>query len=252
MRVLFSPSEAKYRGGSSITFDRHSFIFNELFDKRLEIVELYNSYMLNASIDEKMKILGTKKQDVLDYYSDDIFSRSTKKVIERYDGVAYDYLNYDTLNKTQKKYIDQNVIIFSNLFGPIQAGDSGLPDYKLKQGEKIGKIAPERFYKEHFSNTLDEVLASEHYLDLRAGFYNKFYKPSSPYTTLKFIKEGKVVSHWAKAYRGIVLREIAKANIQTIGEFMKMNIENLMVKEIIEKGIHTEIVYAIVNTSNLT
>jgi hypothetical protein len=32
------------------------------------------------------------------------------------------------------------VMIFSNIFGPVLAGDFGLPDYKLKQGEKIWEI----------------------------------------------------------------------------------------------------------------
>ena len=245
MKILFSPSEAKFKGGHNDTFNKDSFIFQNLFDKRLEIIELYNNYMLNASNDEKMKILGTKKQDIVEYYSSDIFKRDTKKVIDRYDGVAYDYLKYISMTDTEKAFIDSNVIIFSNLFGPLLAGDNGLPDYKLKQGEKIEGLAPEKFYKEHFTLALDTLLKEEHYLDLRAGFYNKFYKPTSPYTTLKFIKDGKVVSHWAKAYRGIVLRKIAEANISTIEEFMKMNIENLSVEAIIEKGIHTEIVYNI-------
>ena len=169
------------------------------------------------------------------------------KVVSRYDGVAYDYLEYHTLEDSQKKYIDQNVIIFSNLFGPLSAGDTGLPDYKLKQGEKIKSLAPEEFYKTHFSSSLDEILQKKPYLDLRACFYNKFYKPNSPYTTLKFIKNGKVVSHWAKAYRGIVLRELSQNNIQNMDEFMKMKIEGLAVKETICKGIQTEIVYNIID-----
>ena len=245
MKILFSPSEAKFKGGNSTTFNSNSFIFNELFDKRLEIVELYNNYILNASNDQKMKILGTKKPDVVEYYSSDLFKRDTRKVIDRYDGVAYDYLKYSAMEDTEKHYINNNVIIFSNLFGPLLAGDKGLPDYKLKQGEKIGDFAPEQFYKKYFSDSLNELLHDEPYLDLRAGFYNKFYKPSSSYTTLKFIKNGKVVSHWAKAYRGIVLRNLAENNIQSIDEFMNMEIEGLAVKEIIHKKIHTEIIYDI-------
>jgi cytoplasmic iron level regulating protein YaaA (DUF328/UPF0246 family) len=167
------------------------------------------------------------------------------KTVERYDGVAYDYLAYGTLNDTQKSYIDNNVIIFSNLFGPLLAGDEGLPDYKLKQGAKINNTAVERFYKEHFTPKLNDFLSQEPYLDLRAGFYNKFYKPTSPHTTLKFIKDGKVVSHWAKAYRGIVLRQLALHQIETIEEFMAMEIENLNVKEICSQGHNTQIIYDI-------
>ena len=44
-------------------------------------------------------------------------------------------------------------------------------------------------------------------------FYEKFYKISKPYLTFKFIKNGKVVSHFAKAYRGILLKTMAENNI---------------------------------------
>ncbi len=92
---------------------------------------------------------------------------------------------------------------------------------------------------------MEEYLEGDEILDLRAGFYDKFYKPQKNYTTLKFIKDGKVVSHWAKAYRGIVLREIAKAKVETIEAFMKLPIENLSIKEIQTKKNRTEIIYEI-------
>ena len=53
------------------------------------------------------------------------------------------------------------------------------------------------------------------------------------------------MSHWAKAYRGIVLREIAKAGIETLDEFMKLSIEGLSIKEIQTKKNKTEIIYEI-------
>jgi len=120
-----------------------------------------------------------------------------------------------------------------------------LPDYKLKQGEKIDNFAIEKFYNEHFSTSIDEYLEDEDILDLRAGFYEKFYKIKKPYTTMKFIKGGKVVSHWAKAYRGIVLQTIAKHDIKTIDELMNMPIENLSIVEIKQQKLKQEIVYSI-------
>jgi len=247
MKILFSPSETKHKGGISKGITKNNYLFPELFDIRLEMIQLYRNYILEASNETLEKLFGTKKESVIKYYTNDIFEQKTMKVIERYDGVAYDYLKYQTLEKNQKRYIDQNVIIFSNLFGPLLAGDKGLPDYKLKQGVKIGDIAPEKFYKEHFTDSLNKELTNEHYLDLRAGFYHKFYKPTSAYTTLKFIKDGKVVSHWAKAYRGIVLRYLATHNIQNIDDFNKINIPNLLLKETIQKDFHREIIYEIVS-----
>ena len=167
------------------------------------------------------------------------------KAIERYDGVAYDYLTYSSLEIEAQTHIDTTTILFSNLFGPIRAGDS-IPDYKLKQGSSIGKFAPEKHYKEYFSSALDEMIGDQEVLDLRAGFYDKFYTPSIPYVTLKFLKEGKAVSHWAKAYRGIVLREAAKHQIGSIQELLAMNLDGLNVREIVEIKKKKEVVYTIV------
>ena len=167
------------------------------------------------------------------------------KAIQRYEGVADDYLSYNNLEKSSQKYIDDNVLIFSNLFGVLKAGDNGLPDYKLKQGETFSNLKIEKFYNDNFSKVLDEYLKDEDIIDLRAGFYEKFYKIEKPYTTMKFIKDGKVVSHWAKAYRGIILKLIAQNNIKTIDELMNMEIQNLKIEEIKKQKQKTEIVYSI-------
>jgi cytoplasmic iron level regulating protein YaaA (DUF328/UPF0246 family) len=125
------------------------------------------------------------------------------------------------------------------------AGETGLPDYKLKQGETFLNLKIEKFYSDNFSKVLDEYLKDEDIIDLRAGFYEKFYKIEKPYTTMKFIKDGKVVSHWAKAYRGIILKLLARNSIKTINELMNMEIQNLKIEEIKKQKQKTEIVYSI-------
>ena len=246
MKILFSPSETKIIGGNDISFDKNSFIFPELFEKRMEIIKQYNDFILNASKDELIKLFGTKKEDIIKQYSKDLFKTPTMKVIQRYDGVAFNYLEYSKLKENEKSYIDENVLIFSNLFGVLKAGDLGLPDYKLKQGETFFDLKIEKFYNDNFSKVLDEYLKDEDIIDLRAGFYEKFYKIEKPYTTMKFIKDGKVVSHWAKAYRGIILKLIAQNSIKTIDELMNMEVENLRIEEIKKIKIKTEIVYSII------
>ncbi|RBQ30451.1 hypothetical protein CRU92_12175 [Arcobacter sp. FW59] len=244
MKILFSPSETKNSGGEQKSFDKNSLIFGELFDKRLEIVNSYNDFIKIASKEELEKLFGTKKADILQKYKTDIFKSSTMKAILRYEGVAYDYLQYANLEKKAQKYIDDNVLIFSNLFGVLKA-DNLIPDYKLKQGETFGDLKIEKFYSDNFSQTLDEYLKDEDILDLRAGFYEKFYTIKKPYLTMKFIKDGKVVSHFAKAYRGEILKLIAQNSINSFDELMNLEIKSLKVEEIKEQKLKKEIVYSI-------
>lgn len=243
MKILLAPSETKKSGGV-LSFNPATLLFNGLTSHRIKLLHAYTNVLQQGNMQVLSKMFGIKKEADILKHKKDIIHELTMKSIERYTGVAFDYLGYETLNAIEKNYIDTNVILFSNLFGPLRASDL-IPEYKLKQGEPVADIKTEKFYHEHSLNFMEAYLKDEEILDLRAGFYDKFYKPAKPYTTLKFIKNGKVVSHWAKAYRGIVLREIAKAGINTMEEFMKLRIEGLSIHEIETKKNKTEIIYTI-------
>jgi hypothetical protein len=243
MKILLAPSETKKSGGDA-SFNPNSLLFKTLLPHRTKLLHTYINVLQKGDIPTLSKMFGIKKEADILAHKKDIIHELTMKAIQRYTGVAFDYLGYEKLDAQTQDYIDSHVILFSNLFGPIRASDL-IPEYKLKQGEAVGEIKTEKFYNEHAANLMEEYLVEDEILDLRAGFYDKFYKPSKPYTTLKFIKEGKVVSHWAKAYRGIVLREIAKAGIESLEAFMKLPIEGLSIKEIQAKKNKTEIIYEI-------
>ncbi|MFT7860404.1 MAG: YaaA family protein [Sulfurimonas sp.] len=240
LKILFSPSEGKNIGGDATPKE----IFGAA-SARDEILKKYNE-IVNSGDEEQIKSLfGIKKFDDCKPYIEDVFNAPLMSAIERYNGVAYDYLEYNSLDRQAQEYLKENTLIFSNLYGPLLGGDT-IANYKVKQGNDIGNIAPDKFYKERFSYQLDLYLADQDILDLRAGYYDKFYKTTQPYTTLKFLKNGKTVSHWAKAYRGIVLREIAKAKISSLEEFNKLELEGLQVKEIKKTKNKTEIIYEII------
>ncbi|HFQ61959.1 MAG TPA: YaaA family protein [Epsilonproteobacteria bacterium] len=245
MKILLAPSETKKSGGQ-YTFDPSTLLFDTLMPHRMKLLHTYINILQQGDMQVLSKMFGIKKEADILKHKKDIIHELTMKAIERYTGVAFDYLNYETLSSEAQHYVDDNVILFSNLFGPIKASDL-IPEYKLKQGESVGDIKTEKFYNEHSAHLMEDYLKEEEILDLRAGFYDKFYKPAKPYTTLKFIKDGKVVSHWAKAYRGIVLREIAKAGISSIEAFMKLPTKGLSIHEIQTKKNKTEIIYNIDN-----
>lgn len=243
MKILLAPSETK-RPGGAVSFQLETLLFESLLPHRTKLLHTYINILQKGDMQLLSKMFGLKKESDILNHTKDIIHEPAMKAIERYTGVAFDYLGYETLDANAQHYIDRHVILFSNLFGPLRASDN-IPEYKLKQGQAVGDIKTEKFYHEHASVLLERYLADDEILDLRAGFYDKFYTPQKSYTTLKFIKDGKVVSHWAKAYRGIVLREIAKSEPGTLEECMKLPIEGLSIQEIQTKKNKTEIIYEI-------
>jgi len=243
MKILLAPSETK-RSGGEVPFRLDTLLFQALLPYRTKLLHTYSNLLQKGDIAILSTLFGLKKESDIRSHIREIIHEPAMKAIERYTGVAFDYLNYPALEKEAQAYIDSHVILHSNLFGYLRADDL-IPQYRLKQGASVGEIKVEKFYHEQGASLMEAYLKEEEILDLRAGFYEKFYKPMKPYTTLKFVKEGKVVSHWAKAYRGIVLREIAKADVQSIEDFIKLPIEGLSIKEIQTKKNKTEIIYDI-------
>lgn len=243
MKILLAPSETKKEGGEG-EFNINSLIFPQITPQRELLINKYLELINSGSINELKEIFGLKKEEEIKKFAKDITKEPVMKAIMRYTGVAFDYIDYNSLDKESQKYIDENVLIFSNLFGVLKADDK-IPLYKLKQGAKLKDIDPKDIYKTALKEPLDNYLQNEDILDIRAGYYDKFYKPTKSYTTLKFIKNGKVVSHWAKAYRGLVLREIAINKIDNIKDFIALEIENLELLEIRESKQKQEIIYEI-------
>ncbi len=241
--TLFSPSEGKRVGGDMPT-EESDILFG--YTARREILTAYNTIVNSGEMAALKALFGIKKESDITPYIEDLFTAPKMAAIERYSGVAFDYLDIMSLDAEAQAYLKKQVIIFSNLYGPILGGDK-IANYKVKQGNSIGSIAPEKFYNDRFSYQLDLLLMDHEILDLRAGYYDKFYKTKQEYTTLKFLKGGKTVSHWAKAYRGIVLRTLAQHQVDTIDDFMKLEIEKLQVEEIRKVKNKTEIIYSIID-----
>ena len=227
MKILLAPAETKQEGGDNTPLQGNIFFYSK------EIIEAYEKQIESSSIEELSKWFGLKKLPEVEKYKRSIKELPTMKAIERYTGVAFEALDYTSLEKKAKEYVDNNVMLFSNLFGILKA-DNLIPDYKFKQGAILNEINQEKYYKEHLKEKLDEYLGDE-ILDLSPGYYQKYYKPLANVITFKFLKDGKVVSHWAKHYRGEMVRQIANNNIKSFAELMAFKFEGLKLLEIQEK-----------------
>ena len=244
LKILFSPSESKISLNTSDKFDGKNLIFPELFSKRAEILNKYDEFLKSANLDEIKKLFGLKELEESKQLRKSLFQKGSIKAILRYDGVAYKHLNYRGQSDDAQKYIDNNVLIFSNLFGPILAKDE-IAEYKLKQGEKLAGFDISKFYEQNFSKAVDHFLENDDILDLRAKFYEKFYVIKKEFTTFCFLKNKKILSHHAKAYRGEVLRQIANAKVTNKDELMSLNFENLKLVDMKKIGLKNELTFEI-------
>ncbi|MDR2341489.1 MAG: YaaA family protein [Campylobacteraceae bacterium] len=240
LKVLFSPSEDK----SIISLHKdtleNSLWICEKFQSRKECIDIYNKILLDKNEKELQKLFGLKnKKEVEEFLPIDFAVCETQKAALRYMGVAYVNLKYASLDISAQEFVDKNVMIFSNLFGPVLAGDK-VPYYKLKQGESLRGFDTASHYKKTFSDKVNEWLGDNFVVDLRAVFYEKFYSLKKPHVAIKFYKNGKILSHFAKAYRGAVLRSLATYRPQNISDFEQINFENLYVKEIKKTSLKIE------------
>lgn len=247
MKILFSPSESKNEICPLPSLDEKALIFPNLFGLRMEILKHYEDFIQNSTFEEKQNLFGLKNpKEVAKFSSQNLRQAPAQKAIMLYSGTSYECLNFSSLKKNAKDYIFQNVLIFSNLFGVVRANDA-LPFYKLKQGQKLGSFSIENFYKKHFSQALDEFLKDDDIIDLRAGFYDKFYTPKQNFSTYKFLKKGKVVSHFAKAYRGILLRILAQNQLKNNTELLNKLPQNLKLKDIEKQGLKQVVILEILD-----
>lgn len=237
MKILFSPSEAK-----RLTPNPQNSPKISIFCDRDEIIHSYFSAIKSGNLGELEQIFGVKSG--INELREQILQPCYHKAVLMYDGVAYDALDYANLSSSATKYIDENLLIFSNLYGVLRAGDY-VQFYKLKQGKVVGQIDSAKYYKSRLQNALDEILGSGDILDLRAGYYDKFYTIKRPFITMKFLKNGKVVSHYAKYYRGLILRHLALCEVGDFGQMMEIKFPNLSLLNITKSKLKSELVFEI-------
>ena len=120
MKILLAPSETKKSGGT-LSFNPSTLLFESLLPYRTKLLHTYINLLQQGELQVLSKMFGIKKEADILKYKKDIIHELTMKAVERYTGVAFNYLGYNELTPNAQTYIDNNVILFSNLFGPIRA-----------------------------------------------------------------------------------------------------------------------------------
>ena len=113
MLILIPPSEGKTKIKSTdLIFKETNFKFEREVNQVVRLLSLLDDEDLRS-------IYGTsqEKSEIFHRQNQDIFKSHCAKAIERYTGVVYEYVDWTTMNKAAKEYMESHVRIFSGLFG---------------------------------------------------------------------------------------------------------------------------------------
>lgn len=230
MYILFSPSESKNVPTQRDTTKQSELTY--LFSQKDYKKRALCSYLEALKTGDEAKLCALFGSKVLDLdflgLSQNLFSARRIKAIELYSGVGYKALDFASLPKSAREFLESSLLIFSNLFGTVLASDE-LPYYNLHQGKGFGDFALKTIYTRQ-EQDLHELLLGRGILDLRAEVYVKVSPVRVPHTQIEFLKNGKKISHFAKYYRGIFAREIALRRCM-LGEIEGLEFENLRLLE---------------------
>lgn len=201
MKILIPPSEGKsdYADESKLKI-----LFKDKTKEIIKKVEENKDKFKQADYDLNINALKNK-------------STST---MNRYTGVVYKNIDYNSLLGESKLWFDQHILIFSGLFGFVSPLEN-IPNYKLKF-ELIGAA-------KFWHPILTKELENEFVVDLLAGSQRKAYDykrhPNRIEVNFYHIKQGKKVNagHFGKVIKGKFLRWLAENKIEAKNpeEFIK-------------------------------
>ena len=211
MKYLIPPSEGKSKVISQdVLFSDTNFKFTQQVNQVVRLLSLIEDEGLSA-------VYGTSEEKAMIFHrqNQDIFNSKCAYAIERYTGVVYEHLNWETLNKTSQNFLQDHVYIFSGLFGMVSP-KTLIPDYKLKMNVLSLQY--------HWNPILTEELKKEDsIIDLLPQVHRKAYNKGSNVITIDFqvIKKGKksAAGHFGKAVKGQFIRYIAENKIKNTDDF---------------------------------
>lgn len=228
MKILFAPSEGKVIPQDLHKSHLHKALGEDscLLPPIRAALEAYREYLMHAPESKIATLFGSKALDMHTLaLCQNILNTPRIQAIELYNGVAYKALDFEHLDTRAKAYICENVYIFSNLFGAVQAGEY-LPYYNLHQGKGVGAFELKTLYR-GLKAYLDAHFKDSQVLDLRPEIYMKAYSPSVHCHKVEFLKNAKKLSHYAKFYRGLYVRTLAQMGITSTSELEKLEFPSL-------------------------
>lgn len=201
--ILIPPSEGKVVGGRGAPLKVLSPQVQAMYDRLVQF---------KGDVNDLYGVKG-KALDKATAANRDVIKAPTLPAIERYSGVVYDGIDYSSLSKASKVFLNAHVRIVSALFGLLNPQDV-IPDYKLK----IEKLDSAKYWKPIITQELKgcfviDLLPQAHQ---KAVHYEKGIK-----IDFIFYKNGKLMpaGHQGKLIKGKFIRWLCVNQITNPDDF---------------------------------
>lgn len=227
MLILLPPSEGKTAAPlDGAPVDLLALSFPELTEARERVgMELQRvSQQEDAAI--ILKVGKTLQKEV--QRNQQVLSEPAQPASEVYSGVLYDALDFSSLSSDAQERAENSVLIISALWGVLRLRDS-IPAYRLSMGVNLGDCGNlATFWRGELTSALQALSDHELIIDCRSAPYAKAWVPAHRNHYLvrveKQVQDGsrKVISHFAKHYRGLLTRHIVANGLENISSINEL------------------------------
>ncbi|MFJ2032683.1 YaaA family protein [Streptosporangium sp. NPDC087985] len=220
MLILLPPSEGKAGLGNGPALDLSRLSFPSLKAPREAVV---NALVALCEGPEAQAVLGLSPGQLGEIGKNrELRAAPTLTAAELYTGVLYDNLGLASLSPAATGRAAESLVIFSGLWGLLRIGDR-VPPYRLSMGAKLPPMGGLGAY---WRRTVTPALDAQSGLvvDLRSSTYAAAWQPGRRAVAVRVLRDGKVVSHMAKATRGVIARSLLEGDgdPQTPEELVKV------------------------------
>ncbi len=217
MLILLPPSETKRSGGVGVSIDKSAIIWAALDPARDLLIAEITKVCNDPALAKRVFKLGPKNEADLEA-NKRLMTAPTMAAIERYAGVVYDAIDYQTLTECAKARVQERLFIQSALFGLLPATEQ-IPYYRFSAATKLPGVNLKELWIEAHKAVWPRL--TRPILDMRSKAYaelNPVPESLESYSVDVFDQSGKALNHFNKKAKGLFVRSALENNLDTIDE----------------------------------
>jgi cytoplasmic iron level regulating protein YaaA (DUF328/UPF0246 family) len=217
MLILLPPSETKRPGGVGISIDKAAIIWAALDPARDQLIKSLAELCQDESLAKKALGLGKKSaQDI--QLNLNLMTSPTMPALQRYSGVLYEALDYESLSNAALKRANEMLFIQSALFGLLPAMEQ-IPNYRFSASAKLPGVTLRTVWQQAHQAVWPRMVGE--ILDLRSNEYqeiNPIPQDRTHYRVEVLSDEGKALNHFNKKAKGLFTRAALERGLESVSE----------------------------------